>query len=361
MRQDSDLSRAHTLSSRYYLDASILKAERARIFGRTWQWVGQAASVESPGDYFTGDVGGEPMVISRGPEGRLRAFSNVCRHRAGPVASGQGCRKQFQCAYHGWSYALDGRLTKAPEMEGVEDFVVEDIRLPAFAVEEWSNLVFAKLDGPTPSLVEVMGDIRQRVDAAGIDIDAMSSVSKREYFVESNWKTYVDNFLEGYHIPRIHPALFQEIDYDRYRIDTFDYYSSQHAPLRPAADGDAGRRYLPTKDDESALHYWVYPNLMLNFYPTNLQVNLVIPLSVTRTLVIFEWFATGGRLTPTLEKDIELGDVVQDEDRVICEAVQQGLQSANYDRGRYSVERENGVHHFHELYRRSLEDSASAS
>src|SRR5439155_594087 len=120
-RYDSRLSFASTLPASYYNDASVLAAENRNIFGRTWQLVGRAEQVREPGQFFTAVVADEPLLIVRGNDGELRALSNVCRHRAGPVAKGEGKRPVLQCGYHGWTYALDGQLSRTPEMDGIED------------------------------------------------------------------------------------------------------------------------------------------------------------------------------------------------------------------------------------------------
>ena len=170
----------------------------------------------------------------------------------------------------------------------------------------------------------------------------------------SNWKVYVDNYLEGYHIPIVHPGLMKEIDYPRYRCETFRYHSQQLGPVKEVKPGEGQERvYAPAAAGlKEALYFWVFPNIMLNFYPDNLSTNVIVPLSHDKTLTIFEWYFHDADLPQARErvaKAVAFSDVVQKEDIHICEAVQRGLQSATYDRGRYSVKRENGVHHFHML------------
>ena len=163
---DADIARAWTLPASLYTDPSIWIAEREKIFARTWQVVGHASQVENPGDYFTTELIGEPLLLVRGPEGRLRGFYNVCRHRAGPPAEGCGSRKLFRCGYHGWTYGLDGALLSATEIEGVEGFRPEEFALKPVRTEEWFNLVFVNLDPEAPPLRESSG----RVAAAGREV-----------------------------------------------------------------------------------------------------------------------------------------------------------------------------------------------
>lgn len=350
------LDEAWTLPARWYLDPAILTLERERIFHRTWQWVGSTALVQRSGDFFTCDLYGEPLVITRGQDGALRGFINVCLHRAGPVAVGKGNRKSLQCRYHGWTYALDGRLLNAPEFEGVRNWSPDAYCLRAVRVIEWGPFVFVNLDAQAPDLLDVLGDIPAEIARSGFDIDAMQPVERRDYYVDCNWKVYVDNYLEGYHIPIAHPGLFREIDYDQYRVDTFRYYSSQYAPIRPAPPSGQipgrDRRYLRSDSEQQALYYWVFPNLMLNFYPDNMQINIIVPLDTERTLTIFEWWFKqpgSGEGWESMQQSIAFSDEVQREDMEICNAVQRNLHSRAYNQGRFSVKRENGVHHFQRL------------
>ena len=356
MMPDADLARAWTLPAVCYTDPARLVQEKEKIFYRTWQWVGAAGLVKRSGDYFTYDLYGEPLVIVRGQDGVLRGFSNVCLHRAGPVATGKGNRKSLQCRYHGWLYALDGRLLNAPEFEGVQEWNPADCHLRQVRVEQWGPFVFANLDPNAPALQEVLGNIPAEVERARFDIEQMELVERRDYVVDCNWKVYVDNYLEGYHIPIAHPGLFREIDYDQYSVETHRYYSAQYAPIRPAPAGGSlpgrDRRYLRSDGEESAPYYWVFPNLMLNFYPDNMQINIIVPLDHERTLTIFEWWFRqpgSGEGWESMQQSIAFSDEVQREDMEICNAVQRNLHSRAYVQGRFSVKRENGVHHFQRL------------
>lgn len=158
--QRPNLARARTIPSRWYLERDFLGRDRSHIFRRSWQWVGRTEDVGNVGDFFTTDMAGEPFVIARAADGKLRAFSNVCRHRAGPVAEGKGNRKQLQCAYHGWTYGLDSRLPVAAEVDRVEDFAIDDTCLPRSTVAEWPPLVFMKLGAEGPSREDTFDDIQ---------------------------------------------------------------------------------------------------------------------------------------------------------------------------------------------------------
>ena len=359
---NSQLECAETLASRFYTDPAILTLEKGRIFLRSWQMVGTLnqpcgeangtkRTIADPETYFTSDVADEPVVVVRDKAGTLRAFSNVCRHRAGPVAEGAGCRTVLHCAYHGWTYTLDGRLIGTPEVDDVEFFDRSSMGMARLRCETWQQFIFVNFDRDAPPLAEYLGNIPQLSGA--FPFEGLSRAERRDYYVNCNWKVYVDNYLEGYHIPSVHPGLMKEIDYPRYRCETFRYQSRQIGPVKDLKPNERYERvYPPESGLPEALYFWVFPNLMLNIYPDNIQVNIVVPLTHEKTLTIFEWYFHDADSEKTREraaKTIAFGDAVQAEDMHICEAVQRGLRSTTYDRGRYCVKRENGVHHFHRL------------
>ena len=348
---DPDIHRAATIPARLYTDPVYLELERERVFAHTWQLVGRVDQVAESGEFFTAEVGNDAIVVLRDGD-VLRGFYNVCLHRAGPVAHGCGKRQTLQCKYHGWTYTLDGTLLRAPEMEGVERFTPADMHLRSVAVATWGPLVFVNLDGKAPPLADMLGDVPPRV--AHFECESMRFVMRKEYELACNWKVYVDNYLEGYHIPVVHPTLHKEIDYDAYRVEPHRYSSIQHAPLRPVSGSNPDRKYDPSKADiPEAVYGWVFPNIMLNVYMGQMQTNVVLPMSQDRTLVVFEWFAARPPDNPATDPEwarlVAFSDEIQSEDVEICETVQRNLRSRVYDRGRYSAKREVGVHHFHSL------------
>jgi len=346
-----ELARATTIPASWYTDPACLDLEHRRVFRRTWQFAAPLEQLRFPGNYVATEVMGVPVVVLRDQGGQLRAFYNICRHRAGVVAHGAGNRKTLQCRYHGWVYNLDGSLRSTPEFEGVRDFDKCDYGLLPIRVEAWGPFAFVNMSDDGPSLLETLGNIP--AETAGFHFEDMRRVERRDYYVNANWKVYIDNYLEGYHVPIAHPGLYRELDYENYRVETFRYYSLQHAPIRPVREEDAqGRVYTALRGDDRALYYWIFPNFMLNIYLGMLQINIIVPLSYDRTLTIFEWhFADPG--TPEswsmLQDSMAFSDEIQREDIEICEDVWRNLKVGIYDRGRYCVKRENGVHHFHGL------------
>ena len=348
-RPEPDVAAASTLPARWYVDPAFHPLERARIFARTWQYVGHLGQLPGPGAYFTATVAGEPVVVVLGADGEPHAMSNVCRHRARTVAEGQGTCKILQCRYHGFSYDLTGKLLTAPDFEGVKNWNPADFALPPLRLERWGPLLFVTLDAGAPPLHAMLGPAAEEVAARGVPFAAMRFVDRREYRVRCNWKVFVDNYQEGYHVPTAHPGLLQELDFKRYRIEPRDYTTLQHAPIR--TNPSEARRYGPDAELDEALYYWLFPGFMVNVYPDNMDVNHVQPLGPDETLVVIEWFATDpAAFRPTFEaQGLAFSEQVQQEDMTICEAVQQGLGSRFYTQGRFSPKQEPAVHRFHQL------------
>jgi choline monooxygenase len=349
-RIDPDVSHAWTLPSTLYTNPEVFAVEKEKIFSRTWQVVGHAHQVANPGDYFTTELVGEPLLLVRGTDRILRGFYNVCRHRAGPPAEGCGSRKLFRCGYHGWTYGLDGSLINATEMEGVEVFCPEEFALAPVRVEEWFNFVFINLDKEAGPPREYLGELLPQAEK--FPFSTMKLFERRTYEMKCNWKTYVDNYLEGYHLPSVHPGLNRELDYNAYVVEPYERHVRQFSPIRGAQPGDATpRRYEEAREGLTTDYFWIFPNWMLNCYPDNVSLNVVLPLEPERSLAIFEWYLPEkDHALAAAKASVEFSDQIQIEDVGICEAVQKNLRSRSYTRGRFSVKQEKGVHAFHRIY-----------
>jgi choline monooxygenase len=347
---DADIARAWSIPAPWYVSAEALEIEEEKIFRRTWQVVGHRSQVEKAGDYFTCELAGEPLLIVRGAGGELRGFYNVCRHRAGPPAEGCGSRKLFRCGYHGWTYGLDGALISAPEFEGVQEFDPADFTLRSVRVEEWFNLVFVNLDDQAEPLLPSLDELPAQAER--FNFAAMKLSERRTYDMKCNWKTYVDNYLEGYHLPSVHPSLNRELDYNAYAVEPYRWHVRQWSPIRGAQAGDkTPRRYQGASEDQTTDYFWIFPNWMLNCYPDNVSLNIIVPLGPERTLGIFEWYLPEKDLgSEAAKKSVAFSDEIQIEDVAICETVQKNLHSRSYRHGRYSVKQEKGVHAFHRMY-----------
>jgi choline monooxygenase len=336
------LATALALPAHCYVEPTMHLLDRDAVFARSWQLVAHADLVRAPGDHAVAEIAGVPLVIVRGDDGQLRALHNVCRHRAGPLATCDGRAAQaLTCQYHGWTYALDGQLRGAPEMGRAEGFEATTVCLPQASVAEWQGLVFAALDERAPPFDEVVDGIDTRLAAAGHPLPDYCFHRRVGYEVACDWKVYVDNYLEGYHVPRVHPGLNALLDYRSYTTTSARWHSLQASPLDSA----------PTLyGSGEALYYFLYPNTMLNCLPGRLQTNRVLPLATGRCRVEFDFFYADASAAKA-EADAQFSDEVQQEDIDICEAVQRNLASGSYVAGRLNPLRESGVWHFHELLR----------
>ncbi len=341
------LERASTIPSDWYVHPAFHAFDRAAVMERSWQYAGHLSRIPEPGDFLTETIAGNPVLVVRADDGDVRAFYNVCRHRGGPLAMEPcGHSSMLQCKYHGWTYRLDGSLRGVPRFDRTDLFDKRDYGLRSIDVDVWSGLVFVRLEpGCAPSLSDLTAGINERI--APIDLSSKQFHSRTIDTVACNWKVYVDNYLEGYHIPLVHPELCKLIDVRSYQTECSTWYSLQHSPFR-------GGENLYGDSDGRAFYYFVYPNIMLNIMPGRLQVNRIVERTAEECDVIFDYFYDDLSSELTLEmirQDHEFADLVQQEDIEICEYVQRGLGSKAYDRGRFSVDAEAGVHHFQSLLR----------
>jgi len=343
------LEHAHALAAPLYRDPAVLALEQRVVFGQSWQLAAPADALSGSGDHAVTEFGTTPVILVRGDDGVLRAFHNVCRHRGGPLAlkDGRGA-KALHCKYHGWTYTLGGQLRSAPEMQSAANFDVSRICLPQARAEQWQALVFGALSDEVPLLTDVLLGIAQQ--APGTFGRPLKFQRRVSYELDCNWKVYVDNYLEGYHLPHIHPVLNKMLDYRSYTTEVARWHSLQHSPIE-----DAGPDTTNIYGQGGAYYYFIYPNTMLNCLPGRLQTNRVLPLGVDRCRVDFDYYYPAD---PTdvdelrrREKDQTFSDEVQAEDAAICAAVQKGLASGSYETGRLCPKREAGVKHFHDLLR----------
>jgi choline monooxygenase len=354
---DQPLEHAHTIPAEWYTHPDLLAAERERAFATTWLAVGRADQVARPGDYFTALVVGEPLLVVRDAAGVLRAFFNVCRHRAALVACGpQGHASRFRCRYHGWTYELDGRLRGTPEFDGVADFQREDNGLVPIQAATWGPFVWIHLGGNPLALDQVLAPLQAVCQPLGIE--SVRFVARQEYELRCNWKVFVDNYLDGgYHVNTIHPGLAGVLDYQHYRTEIHPWSSVQISPLTSKARAEHPPGIGQVRTGDAAYYWWVFPNFMLNLYQGVLDTNIVWPLGPDRCRVVFDFYFTdteGEAAKQFMAESMAVAHQIQVEDMGICEDVQQGMASRSYAAGRFSVRREVGVYHFHQLLARKL-------
>jgi len=332
------IERAYMPPGSWYVDPRFAALERQAVFGSSWLAVAHTGELAAPGAYVAGCVAGLPYVVVRGGDGVLRAFHNSCRHKGREVVTGRGVAPELLvCGYHAWSYTHDGRLKSAPRIAGIEDFDREDFSLEPLAVRAWGPWVFVHCD---PNATQpALGELEQRLAARGWD--RYRHVESAEFTLAANWKTVVDNYLDGgYHVPHMHPSLDAQIDMKSYRTDLFERYSIQHVLPAGGTERTAG----------GADYAWLYPNFMINAYGSCIDSNTVIPVAHDRCRIRYDFFFHEDALDPAqVRASIAQSAVTQGEDTAICESVQIGLGSPSYDRGRYAPRVEMGEHHFHRL------------
>jgi choline monooxygenase len=355
-RRDAPLARAHTIPATWYTDPRVFDLERQTVFTRSWQVAGRIEELRAQGDYVACELSsGEPILVARAQDDTLRGFFNVCRHHAAAVvADGAGSARQFRCPYHGWTYALDGTLKGTPDFADVCDFERSAnglVPLDCAVSQKW---VFARTAGGGPSLDDYLGaDLSKQLHTLGLgDLHWME---RRHYAIDCNWKVFVDNYLDGgYHIPLVHGGLDSVLNFSEYTIETGERFCLQSSPMsKEGADLLTGS----VRQGDRASYYWIYPNFMINCYGRAMDTNLVIPRSVDRTDVIFDFYFddVSADASARNRASIDVSHQIQLEDNSICVSVQRGLRSRAYEAGRLSVRREAGEHLFHRLLHADLE------
>ena len=353
---DEDIRRAWTLPADVYWDPAYYELARRRVFALCWHFVADTDRLKAPGHCFpTTLLAGcldEPVLLTRDARDELHCLSNVCTHRGNLLVEGEWQASVLRCRYHGRRFALDGRFLSMPEFEGVEGFPSEADNLPRVPSGRWGKFLFAAVD-PAFSLDDLLAPLRERLAWLSLDDYTYDPANSRDYLVRANWALYCDNYLEGFHIPYVHSGLAAALDYGEYTGEIYEYCNLQ---LGIAASGDDAFDLPSSSPDHgrrvAAYYYWLFPNLMFNFYPGALSINVVQPLAPDRTKVSFISYLHGpGGGYRGAGAAI---DRVEREDEDIVERVQQGVRSRFYDRGRYSPRREQGVHHFHRLLARFL-------
>ena len=318
----------------WYVDPGVFRLEDERIFRRAWQYVGHTGQLSEAGSYFTCRVGQVPIVVTRDRAGAMRGFVNVCRHRGFPVAEGAGRRETLQCAYHAWTYGLDGALRSAPRSDSEPDFDRDELSLCAVAVETWGPFVFANPDPDAVPLRETLRELPELVAAVGIDVDAVEFRLRSEFALDANWKIVSENFLECYHCAVAHPGFNEMVDtsLDEYRLEAGATFSSQFGPLR-----ENGRAPYDSEGDvaRSQFHF-IWPNTGINIFPgrANLSIGPMLPSTPSRTDRFLDYFFAPGVEQSWIDELLEFDDRIGAEDRVLVEGVQRGVAAGVIERGR---------------------------
>lgn len=350
-----DPARSMSLRAEAYVEPQWLDAEMTAVFGRTWQLICHVEKLTEPGSYVSATVAGMPIAVVRDRTGGLRAFYNVCKHRAHELLSGSGTTHNIVCPYHAWTYDLDGGLKAARRAEGMETFERSDICLDQVRVEEFGGFIYVNLDPAATPLGEQAPDLADEIATWAPDVAGLTFAKRLTYDVATNWKNVVDNFLECYHCHIAHQEFVDLVDMDTYDVKTHGIWSSHFAA--------AGTHQNTAYDVSGATvnqHavWWLWPNTGLLRYPGrgNFMVFQILPAGPERTLETWDFYFE----TPELEEaEVQsvryVDEVLQQQDIGLVESVQRGMRTPAFDQGRIVYNptgrglSEHGVHHFHGL------------
>ncbi len=349
---DKDITKAFTLPGSFYKSPTYFEQSKDSIFVKSWQFITETDQINIPSTvypfkYLEGFVD-EPLLFARDKDDQLHCMSNVCTHRgnilvesAGPIQGG------LRCGYHGRRFELNGCFKSMPECEGMQDFPSKDDDLPQVAFKQWGKFLFASLSPAFP-FEELVKEMDERVGWMPFNEFKFDPNRSQDYLVRANWALYCDNYLEGFHIPFIHKDLAAALDYSSYASEIYRYSNLQLGIAKggdvvfdlPESSPDYGKKV-------AAYYYWLFPNMMFNFYPWGLSVNIVRPLAPDLTKVSFRSYIWDP--TKIDQGAGALLDRVEREDEAVVEKVQRGTGSYLYKKGRFSPRMEKGVHHFHQL------------
>lgn len=363
------LSSAIGLPADAYADPGFFRLERERFFARTWLFLGHEADVPAPSGWLQTTVAGFPVLLTRDRDGVLRAFHNVCPHRGAPLGSVRdvsaacGTARTVACPYHGWVFALDGRLAGAPGMDEAPAFDRAVHGLRPLRLDRWGPFLFANVDGAAPPLLEQLGPAVEVF--AGARCDAWVRVHRVDYDCRANWKFYVENNAECYHEPTAHNSSYNttEVSWNNswplIRTEVSDFCYFQYTPYREGSRELRGELPVGTVmpglaetwlRGSSIFQFW--PNFAWILNPNLLVLYQIDPIDATRTRIRWDWMVPdtpqardGAHLDPL----IRLYDGVQREDIAIFERLQTAVGSPAFAMGALHPRAERGVHRFQHL------------
>jgi choline monooxygenase len=330
-------SPARALDPSLYGRADIFGLEREGVFAKAWRLIGHENMLPGAGDFLTDEIAGRPVLAVRGKDGAVRAFHNVCPHRAGPLATAaQGhCDGAITCQYHGWRFTFDGRLQSARDFGAAEGFDPRAHGLTPVRLETWRGFLFVALSEATPPI----GDLMTPVDASWTDQSVQPFALRRSHTIRCDWKAYVENYLEGYHVPLIHPGLDAEIDSSKYTVHMEGEIAVHRAPSRKS-----GNVY-------SGLWAWAWPWLGINVYEHGVMMERISPVGPEETRLDYLYFFDPAR-ADELADMLALSDAVTAEDKEMCEIVHRNITGGIYRAGPLSPRHEGAVAWFQARLRR---------
>jgi choline monooxygenase len=341
------IGRERTLPYDWYADPAVLRLEQERIFARSWHYAARLDQVAEPGQLTTASAGALPVVLARARDGELRGFVNLCRHRGHPLCDGDERRETIQCAYHAWTYGLDGSLRSAPRSERDPAFDRSELGLVPVSVDTWGPFVFVNPDPDAPSLADDLGDLPARLADGGLDVAALRFHARdvaEDY--ACNWKLCVENFLECYHCAVAHPSLAQALDVspEAYGLEAHGRVASQLGPPKHRGAFEGG------VVGHGQFHL-LFPATVVNVMPgpSNLSIGPIVPRGVDLTARFLDYFVGPEVDDEWLAGHLELDAQVGREDRALVEAVQRGIASGGLEAGTLLAEPEQLIVWFQSL------------
>ena len=338
--------REETITSSWYSDEKILKIEKENIFSKSWHLLGSIDQIPDKGDYLIKTINDQPIVVINDIDGRINVFYNVCQHRGCVLLKKDGNSKQIKCGYHGWVYELNGKL-KAARGFDKEDLDFEQLNLKSIEHYIWMKQIFVKLESDCNNLPKTLKEIENIISP--IKFDNYLFHLRKSYEINCNWKVYMDNYLEGFHIPLVHPKLNRVIDYKSYSTEIFDNFSLQWCHINAESSP-----YKKTDDTSKAYYFTLFPNILFNIAPGRLQTNIIEPIDASSCNVYFDYYFETEEDLESIQEDISFSEKVQNEDINICERIQIGLESDGFDNGVFSKKYETGVSHFQSYIKKKI-------
>ena len=359
-----------SLAAHYYTDPAIYELESAGLLSRSWQFAGHASSVENPGDYFAFEIAEQNLFCIRGRDGEIRAFYNVCQHRAHELVSGTGSCKMIVCPYHAWSYGLKGELRNGPNIDAVPDFDRSDIRLTEVRCEVFCGFIFVNLDADAKPMTEWFPGAEQELRAFVPQIDQLKPLEWVEIPERCNWKVSIENYSECYHCALKHPTFATGV----IKPETYDI-QPQGFCLRHTTECQNLDRMSYTVDleaNETAGDYsswFLWPLFSFQVYPGNvLNTYHWRPKGVDEVVVWRGWYTLDGAESEVIRNlAAQDRETTVEEDIHLVESVQRGLKNRGYRPGPLVVDPKGGVNSEHSLHalqqwmRDAVDISASGS
>lgn len=316
-----------------YVSPSFLQRERVSLFDRTWQLLGPVSQLSERGNYVAADIAGSKVFVIRGRDGELRGFRNVCRHRGAKLLEeGTGRCATIRCPYHQWVFDDAGRLLNAPWFGEEPGFSKEDWPLDPIHVDTWRGLLFVSID-PASSLEEQLGDLI--AELADEPIETYTAMRSEKVEFDANWKIYTDNFVEGYHIPGVHPKFFAAIDFEQFKTTAHKGFVRMTAPPRE------GLFYR-------GKWLWMWPNWTLSLFEGGMNTSRINPIGHERTEQLYHFYFADTSAESAAKRDdtVMRNLAVVREDYEICVATHRNYASGGYRPGPLSPRHEQGVAYF---------------